>query len=95
MAATESDVERVEAEVREAREIREHRPRFNKRGKKVRTPVWVKVTLAPSRSRCLCQRRPRSGSVSTIRTSKESLGFTRFPVACVTSLYTMRITTGN
>ena len=34
----------VEAEVREAREIREHRPRFNKRGKKVRTPVWVKVT---------------------------------------------------
>lgn len=34
----------IEAEVREAREIRETRPRFNRRGKAVRKPVWVTLT---------------------------------------------------
>ena len=34
----------VEAEVREGREIRDHKPRFNRRGKRVRKPVWVKLT---------------------------------------------------
>jgi DNA polymerase III subunit epsilon len=34
----------VEAEVVEARLIRAHRPRFNARGKAVRTPVWVALT---------------------------------------------------
>jgi DNA polymerase-3 subunit epsilon len=34
----------VEAEVVEARLIRAHRPRFNARGKRIRTPVWVALT---------------------------------------------------
>lgn len=34
----------VEAEILESRLIREHRPRFNSRGKRVRAPVWITLT---------------------------------------------------
>lgn len=34
----------VEAEIHESRLIRQHRPRFNTRGKRVKAPVWVTLT---------------------------------------------------
>lgn len=34
----------VEAEIHEARLIRKHRPRFNKRGTRVKAPVWIVLT---------------------------------------------------
>ncbi len=51
----------IEAEVREAREIRAERPRFNRRGKSVRAPVWVTMT-GGAYPRLSVVRRPKEGA---------------------------------
>jgi DNA polymerase III subunit epsilon len=51
----------IEAEVLESRLIREHRPRFNTRGKRVRTPVWVTLTGGAYPRLSIARRPPARG----------------------------------
>ncbi|MEE8602437.1 DEDD exonuclease domain-containing protein [Euzebya tangerina] len=51
----------IEAEIREARLIREHLPRFNRRGKTVRKPVWLTLTGGAYPRLSIARTPPRHG----------------------------------
>lgn len=54
----------VEAEIREARLIRQHRPRFNRRGKRVRAPVWVTLTTGAYPRLSIARTPPKPGRMA-------------------------------
>ena len=54
----------LEAEIIEARLIREHLPRFNKRGKTVRKPVWLTLTQGAYPRLSIVRTLPKNGRTS-------------------------------
>ncbi len=54
----------VEAEILESRLIREHRPRFNARGKRIRTPVWLTLTSGPYARLSITRTPPAVGRIA-------------------------------